>query len=139
MVLSGQINNNKGPDPQGDEPLRIFGKEITEKERRELVLKAYEQLKASFEKFRSPDGQKHSPGKTCRDIFVAHPDFSSGDYWIDPNEGDMRDAIMVYCNKEAHTTCVYPSPARSPEIVYEGNEQEIWLGEISGGLKVISL
>lgn len=29
-----------------------------------------------------------------------------------------------------------PSPARSKEIHYEGDEHEIWLGEISNGFKV---
>lgn len=29
-----------------------------------------------------------------------------------------------------------PSPARSQEIHYEGDEHEIWLGEISNGFKV---
>lgn len=136
FINSGQINNQKGPDPMNDEPLKIFGKEITEKDRRELVLKAYEQLKASFERFRKPDGTKQSPGKTCRDIFVAYPNYKTGEYWIDPNEGDTRDAILVHCNKEKATTCIIPSPAKSSEISYEGTEQEAWLGEIAGGFKV---
>lgn len=62
----------------GDEPARLFSKDITEEERKALILKAYEQLKASFEKFRKPNGEKAAPGKTCRDIAVAHPELPSG-------------------------------------------------------------
>lgn len=69
----------KGPDPLGDEPPRIFGKEITEKERRELLLKVYENLKSSYQKLVKPDGEKNSPAKTCRDLFVAYPNKLSGE------------------------------------------------------------
>jgi collagen type II alpha len=62
----------------GDEPYKILGKEITEEERRKMVLTAYEQLKATFEKFQKPAGDKKSPAKTCRDLAVAHPELSSG-------------------------------------------------------------
>jgi collagen type II alpha len=59
-----------------------------------------------------------------------------GEYWIDPNEGDLRDAILVHCNMDDRSTCIYPSPARSPEISYKGKETEMWLGEIPQGIKV---
>lgn len=62
----------------GDEPYKILGKEITEEERRKLVLTAYEQLKTTFEKFQKPAGDKKSPGKTCKDLSVAHPELKSG-------------------------------------------------------------
>lgn len=77
---SGQANNQKGPDDQGDDPSipRLFGKDISDEERREVVMKAYEQLKASFERFKKPDGQKSSPARTCRDLSVAHPELSTG-------------------------------------------------------------
>lgn len=68
----------KGPDPLGDEPPRIFSKDITEEERRELLMKAYENLKSSFQKLIKPDGEKNSPAKTCRDLFIAYPDKLSG-------------------------------------------------------------
>lgn len=69
----------KGPDPLGDEPPRIFNKDITEEERRELLMKAYEKLKSSFQKLVKPDGEKNSPAKTCRDLFIAYPDKLSGE------------------------------------------------------------
>lgn len=60
----------------------------------------------------------------------------SGEYWIDPNEGDTRDAILVHCDMPNRATCLLPRPEKSPEINYIGEEQEIWLGEIQNGMKV---
>lgn len=59
-----------------------------------------------------------------------------GEYWIDPNEGDVRDAILVHCDAEKRATCILPSPARSPEITHITDQQETWLSEIDGGMKV---
>lgn len=78
LLAMGQINNQKGPDSMNDEPIRIFGKEMSDEERNELVMMAYEQLKTSFDKIRRPDGQKKTPGKTCRDIWAAYPESPSG-------------------------------------------------------------
>lgn len=136
LLNHGQMSNTKGPDSQGDDPMRIFGNSMTEQERRAVVLKAYEQLKVSFEKFKRPDGEKMSPAKTCRDLAVAHPSLKSGQYWIDPNEGDIRDAILVHCDMEKRASCIMPSPMRSNEISFVGSEQEMWLGEIAGGMKL---
>jgi collagen type II alpha len=111
---------------------------MTEQERRELVVKAYEQLKASFDRFKKPNGDKNDPGKTCKDIWSAYPESKSGQYWVDPNEGDPKDAILVYCDMKKKATCVVPKPEKSSEIHYEGKEAEIWLGEIKNGLKVFS-
>jgi hypothetical protein len=33
-------------------------------------------------------------------------------------------------------TCLYPQPNRTPEITYVGEEQEIWVTEVEGGMKV---
>lgn len=73
-------NNQKGPDPLSDEPSRIFGKQLTEEETRDFINKAYKQLKNSFDRLKRPNGQKNSPGKTCRDIAAAYPESQSGKY-----------------------------------------------------------
>jgi collagen type II alpha len=51
---------------------------MTETERRELIFKAYNKLKTSFEKFKKPNGEKDSPAKTCKDLYAAYPDLESG-------------------------------------------------------------
>lgn len=53
---------------------------MTPSERKEIVMKAYERLKISLDKFLKPDGSKDAPAKTCGDIKHHHPDFESGEY-----------------------------------------------------------
>lgn len=136
-LLSAANLHLQGPDPlSGDEPARMFGTDLNDSERRTLIMKAYETLKSQWERFRRPDGGRDFPAKTCRDLHVAHPELPSGDYWMDPNEGDIRDAILVHCDMTTTATCIYPQPNRTPEITYVGEEQEIWVTEVEGGMKV---
>lgn len=137
LMRRKSLGNSKGPDTADDDPFGVLGENgITEESRRELVLKAYEQVKAQFERFKKPDGQKQSPAKTCRDLAVAHPHLPSGQYWIDPNEGDERDAILVHCDMTLLASCVTPQPQRTSHINYIGDEQEVWLGEMKGGMRL---
>lgn len=73
----------KGPDPLGDDPNslppRFFKDDMTPAERKEVVMKAYERLKVSLDKFLKPDGSKEAPAKTCGDIKYHHPEFESGE------------------------------------------------------------
>ena len=130
-LLGHGANTQKGPDPN-DDPL----KQLTDDEKRAIVLKAYENLKTRFEKFKKPNGEKLFPAKTCRDLAVAYPEYESGNYWIDPNDGDPKDAIYVYCDLKKRATCVIPSPMKSNEMSYTGREPEIWLSEIENGMKI---
>lgn len=72
----------KGPDLLGDDPnmlpARFFKDDMTPSERKEVVMKAYERLKVSLDKFLKPDGSKEAPAKTCADIKYHHPSFESG-------------------------------------------------------------
>lgn len=134
-------NNNKGPPSesiQQDSPVgRVFGDpKLTVDEQRNLIKKAYEQLKRSYDNLSKPTGQKDSPAKTCNDLALAKPDLPSGDYWIDPNEGDKRDAILVHCDMAKKATCVRSQPNRSNNIKYVGEEREIWLSDVHDGMKI---
>lgn len=51
---------------------------MTESEKQKIILSAYKKLKNSFEKFKKPNGEKENPAKTCKDLYVAYPDFKSG-------------------------------------------------------------
>lgn len=55
---------------------------------------------------------------------------------MDPNEADIKDAILVHCDMEKRATCVYPSPNKSSEITYIGDKPEVWLGDVEGGFSV---
>ena len=59
-----------------------------------------------------------------------------GQYWIDPNGGDMNDAILVHCDMETGSSCVYPKPMQSRDIVYKGKDREVWLSEMEEGFTV---
>uniref|UniRef100_A0A0A9WMQ7 Collagen alpha-1(II) chain n=2 Tax=Lygus hesperus TaxID=30085 RepID=A0A0A9WMQ7_LYGHE len=116
--------------------MRMFGKQINDEEKKKLLLKAYESLKASYDRFMRPDGTKMAPARSCRDLAVAHPNFDSGDYWLDPNAGDIKDAILAYCDIPNRVTCVYPQPNATSEINHIGKEQELWLSDIEEGMKI---
>merc|ERR1712200_237640 len=97
--------NSKGPDPlSADEPARMFAPDLS-------------------------DGGKNTPAKTCKDLLSNYPDKESGDYWIDPNGADPKDAILVYCDMEKKATCVQSKPEISEEINIISQEKEIWIGE----------
>lgn len=105
-------------------------------EQRHLLKKAYEQLKRSYDNLSKPTGEKSSPAKSCNELAMARPELTSGDYWIDPNEGDKKDAILVHCDMPKRATCVRSQPMRSNNIQYAGDEEEIWLSEAHNGMKL---
>jgi len=118
-----------------DDPARVFAK-MSDEDRKTLVVKAYEQLKVSFEKYSKPSGDKNAPARTCRDLAVAHPELPSGDYWIDPNQGDTKDSILVYCEMERRATCVRPSPGKTKQVTYQGKPRaEVWFSEMDSGFQ----
>jgi len=86
-------------------------------------------LKDSFEEYARPDGGKNNPAKTCQDLHSTYPDKESGEYWIDPNGANPKDAILVYCDMEKEATCVQPKPQMSKEISIISEEKEMWLGD----------
>jgi len=129
-ALMGQ-GNTKGPDPlSSDEPMRVFPGDLTIDEQKRMVVRAYNNLKQTFETFAQPDGGQETPAKTCRDLHAAHPDKTSGEYWIDPNSGTPKDAILVYCDMETMATCITPKPTISGEITHETQERETWFSDI---------
>lgn len=121
----------------GDDPSRLFAK-LTDDDRKALVVKAYEQLKVSFDKYTKPSGDKTAPARTCRDLAVAHPELPSGDYWIDPNQGDTKDSILVFCEMGRRATCVRPKPEKTKPITYLGKPRaEVWFSEMDSGFQVL--
>jgi len=126
--------NTKGPDPlSSDQPMRMFGGDLSTEEQRRMVMTAYNKLKDTFEGLVKPDGSKNVPAKTCRDLHLAYPEKPSGEYWVDPNTGNPQDAILVYCDMARQATCVQPKPDSSPEMAIETTDREIWFSDIQDG------
>ncbi|KAI1899985.1 hypothetical protein AGOR_G00067560 [Albula goreensis] len=129
------LQPEKGPDPlrymradQASGNLRQHDAEV------DATLKS---LNNQIENIRSPEGSKKNPARTCRDLKLCHPDWKSGDYWIDPNQGCTVDAIKVFCNMETGETCVYPSPSSIPRKNWWSSKSKdrkhIWFGETMNG------
>jgi len=94
-------------------------------------------LNNQIENLRSPDGSQKNPARTCRDLKLCHPEWKSGDYWVDPNIGSTADAIKVFCNMETGETCVYPSIAKVPKKNWwtskSKDRKHVWFGETMNG------
>jgi len=58
-----------------------------------------------------PDGSPEFPAKSCKDIQMCFPEATTGEYWIDPNGGQIDDKVKVLCNFTADRveTCVQPT------------------------------
>jgi len=90
--------------------------------------------------YKFPKGTKENPAVTCRDVFLGHPEFQDGWYWIDPNMGALNDSIHVWCNLTAHgETCVYP--VRKTRMViprqWKKDKNNLkWFSEFEDGFKI---
>lgn len=133
-AFAGLGQREKGPDPlqymradEADSTLRQHDVEV------DATLKS---LNNQIESIRSPDGSRKNPARTCQDLKLCHPEWKSGDYWIDPNQGCTLDAMKVFCNMETGETCVYPNPATVPRKNWwssKSKEKHIWFGETMNG------
>ena len=45
-----------------------------------------------------------------------------GNYWLDPNEGAPEDALLVYCDLEKKSSCIFPV---TPKVFYRIEEIEV--------------
>lgn len=91
-------------------------------------------LSQQIENIRSPEGTKKNPARSCRDLKMCHPEWKSGEYFVDPNQGCTLDAVKVYCNMETGETCVYPTQANIPQKNWytsknAKDKKHVWFGE----------
>ncbi|NBI05217.1 hypothetical protein D3Z37_20150, partial [Lachnospiraceae bacterium] len=91
-------------------------------------------ISQKIENILSPEGTKTNPARMCRDLRMCHPEWKSGSYWVDPNQGSPLDAIKVFCNMETGETCVNPTRASIPlkNWYISKNIREkkhVWFGE----------
>ncbi|XP_065221018.1 collagen alpha-2(I) chain-like isoform X2 [Planococcus citri] len=81
-------------------------------------------------------GVAKNPALTCREIAANDPNSPNGDYWINPSEGDIRNAILVHCDIEKHMTCIYPRDIRSKTFDISSAKSEVWLGSNNSDFKI---
>lgn len=89
-------------------------------------------LSSQIETMRSPDGSKKHPARTCEDLKLCHSAKHSGEYWIDPNQGSVEDAIKVFCNMETGETCISANPSSIPRKTWwtskSPDHKPVWYG-----------
>lgn len=90
-----------------------------------------------FKAVKQPSGEsKLYASRSCRDLFLDHPDKESGDYWIDPNLGCTDDAILVHCDKTTKETCLTAETHRVINATwYTGKSKRIFYSAMRGGGK----
>jgi len=71
-------------------------------------------------------GSKNTPAPSCRDLFKLKPSLPSGDYWIDPNAGTTKDAVLVHCNAVNYETCIWPKVPDTDMMEGENNNDYVW-------------
>lgn len=94
LMAQFKQNNNGGHTPDNDD---------LEKEKLMLAYQTYKNFKAKFDDFFS---NRAYSLRSCADVSYAFPEYESDSYIIDPNEGDIADAVLVYCNMDKKATCI---------------------------------
>uniref|UniRef100_A0A671YBU1 Collagen, type XI, alpha 1b n=1 Tax=Sparus aurata TaxID=8175 RepID=A0A671YBU1_SPAAU len=94
---------------QGDAAMADYGVDGVGMEGMEDVFGSLNNLKQDIERMKFPMGTQDNPARTCNDLHLSQPDYPDGEYWIDPNQGCIGDAIKVFCNFTAGgETCIFP-------------------------------
>uniref|UniRef100_A0A318D7X7 Fibrillar collagen NC1 domain-containing protein n=1 Tax=Kangiella spongicola TaxID=796379 RepID=A0A318D7X7_9GAMM len=104
----------------------------------EEIMASLKSLSRQMESVLTPDGSQKSPAPSCRDLKICHPEFKSGEYWIDPNQGCKMDAIKVHCNMESGETCVSSNPSNIPRKNWWASQdghskKHVWFGDSMDG------
>lgn len=88
-----------------------------------------------------PDGSKERPATTCLELWLCHPEYSSGMYYIDPNQGSVADALLAYCSfsPTAVQTCLHPQDSQLPMKAWMEESSEDgafqWLSRLDQGFQ----
>lgn len=87
-------------------------------------------LSSQIESMKSPDGSRKHPARTCDDLKRCYPMKKSGEYWVDPNQGSVEDAIKVNCNMDTGETCISANPTSIPRKVWwtSSKNKPVWFG-----------
>jgi collagen type V/XI/XXIV/XXVII alpha len=101
------------------------------------IFAALESLKQELQMMKEPMGTVDNPARSCRDLWLCHPDYPDGTYHIDPNGGCAKDAIEVYCNmKEKGTTCINAQQNSAKQQRWPKETPGSWFSEYSKGFQI---
>lgn len=94
------------------------------------VLATLKALSSQIDSMKSPDGSRKHPARTCDDLKRCYPMKKSGEYWVDPNQGSVEDAIKVHCNMDTGETCISANPPSIPRKVWwsSSRNKPVWFG-----------
>ncbi|KAM7448175.1 hypothetical protein ABFA07_003752 [Porites harrisoni] len=84
--------------------------------------------------YKLQNGTKRYPARSCRELHLDHPDYPSGSYWIDPNEGCVDDAFRVYCDFEKQVNCIDP---KNSKITVSRLSAQQWISEVNPSSQMI--
>lgn len=76
--------------------------------------------------YKTQHGTRDFPARSCRELYLEHPESPSGKYWIDPNEGCAGDAEFIYCDFERGSTCI---SAEKKQITIPNARPSQWMSE----------
>lgn len=97
------------------------------------AMEALKEVIKHFNDLKDPNGSKDAPARSCRDLANSHPELKDDYYYIDPNKGNVKDTILVYCKMETGETCITPSPStylkRHLSEGKKSDENYLWLAK----------
>ncbi|WP_411016568.1 hypothetical protein [Salmonella sp. s51944] len=96
-------------------------------------------INKQIKSMKQPTGNsKENAVRSCRNLFLDHPDYESGTYWIDPNLGCTDDAIQVFCDKITKETCIRSeSNIVTNATWYSGTPKRIYYSSMRGGERFV--
>ncbi|PWA29974.1 hypothetical protein CCH79_00009643 [Gambusia affinis] len=125
-IQQSSKKSRRQAETQGDEALADYGMEGPGMEGMDDVFGSLNNLKQDIERMKFPMGTQDNPARTCNDLHLSQPDFPDGEYWIDPNQGCIGDAIKVFCNFTAGgETCIYPDKKSTGLNYVDGGDNSI--------------
>ncbi|XP_044179036.1 collagen alpha chain-like [Acropora millepora] len=76
--------------------------------------------------YKRQNGTRQYPARSCRELHLDYPQYPSGRYWIDPNEGCINDALFVYCDFQKQANCIDP---KKNKIVVPELSTRMWISQ----------
>jgi len=78
--------------------------------------------------YKIQNGTRRYPARSCRELHLDYPDYPSGRYWIDPNEGCIDDTFHVYCDFKKQVNCIEP---KKNKITVPRLSAQQWISEVN--------